>query len=201
MGNIEHINDEQAAAIFSQLESEQSKKSYQAKKNWTEEESKLLLWAINRYCRGKKAQPQKLSKDDWIQIAGFIPGRNDSQCQYKYNQDKKSSIQKSNWSKREDEELIRLIREGGTKQWSNIAIELNQNLQVQRNGKQCRERWVNFLNPEIKRDPFSLEEDLLILQKRLDIGNKWSEIIKQMPGRTENNVKNRFNMMFKSIKD
>lgn len=78
IGNIEHINDEQAASIFSQLESEQSKKSYQAKKNWTEEESKLLLWAINKYCRGKKIQPQKLSKNDWIQIAGFIPGRNDS---------------------------------------------------------------------------------------------------------------------------
>ena len=70
-----------------------------------------------------------------------------------------------------------------------------------RNGKQCRERWVNFLNPEIKKDPFSLTEDILILEKRLSIGNKWSEIIKEMPGRTENNVKNRFNMMYKNIKD
>jgi hypothetical protein len=72
---------------------------------------------------------------------------------------------------------------------------------VTRNGKQCRERWVNFLNPEIKKDPFSLTEDILILEKRLSIGNKWSEIIKEMPGRTENNVKNRFNMMYKNIKD
>lgn len=74
-------------------------------------------------------------------------------------------------------------------------------MNVQRNGKQCRERWVNFLNPEIKKDPFTLQEDILILEKRLSIGNKWSEIIKEMPGRTENNVKNRFNMMFKNIKD
>jgi myb proto-oncogene protein len=57
------------------------------------------------------------------------------------------------------------------------------------------------LNPEIKKDPFSLQEDILILEKRITIGNKWSEIIKEMPGRTENNVKNRFNMMFKNIKD
>jgi hypothetical protein len=35
----------------------------------------------------------------------------------------------------------------------------------------------------------------------LKIGNKWSEIIKEMPGRTENNVKNRFNMMYKTVKD
>ena len=60
---------------------------------------------------------------------------------------------------------------------------------------------MNFLNPEIKRDPFSLEEDIYILEMRLKIGNKWSEIIKSMPGRTENNVKNRFNMMFKNVKD
>ena len=46
-----------------------------------------------------------------------------------------------------------------------------------------------------------MTEDILILEKRLSIGNKWSEIIKEMPGRTENNVKNRFNMMYKSIKD
>lgn len=97
--------------------------------------------------------------------------------------------------------MVRLIRENGTKQWSQIANQLNNVLNVTRNGKQCRERWVNFLNPEIKKDPFSLSEDILILEKRLAIGNKWSEIIKEMPGRTENNVKNRFNMMYKNIKD
>ena len=103
--------------------------------------------------------------------------------------------------KREDEELVKLIRENGTKHWNQIAAQLNATLDVNRNGKQCRERWVNFLNPDIKKDPFSLEEDIQILEKRLLIGNKWSEIIKDMPGRTENNVKNRFNMMFKTIKD
>ena len=55
-----------------------------------------------------------------------------------------------------------------------------------------------------------LHEDILILEKRLSIGNKWSEIgeqrslrkcLRNMPGRTENNVKNRFNMMYKNIKD
>lgn len=60
---------------------------------------------------------------------------------------------------------------------------------------------MNFLNPDIKKDPFSLEEDIYLLEKRLEIGNKWAVIIKQMPGRTENNVKNRFNMLFKSVRD
>ena len=200
-GSKDAISDKAASEIFDKLTKLQGKKTYYAKKNWTDEEAKLLLWAIQKYCRGKNITPQKLGKNDWIQIAGFIPGRNDSQCQYKFNQDKKSTIQKSNWVKREDEELVKLIRENGTKQWSQIANQLNSNLNVTRYGKQCRVRWVNFLNPEIKNDPFSLTEDILILQKRLSIGNKWSEIIKEMPGRTENNVKNRFNMMYKNIKD
>jgi hypothetical protein len=74
-------------------------------------------------------------------------------------------------------------------------------LGVNRNGKQCRERWYNFLNPEINRDPFTAEEDLQILQLRQKIGNRWSEIIKHLPGRTENSVKNRFNCMFKKIRE
>ena len=46
------------------------------------------------------------------------------------------------------------------------------------------------MNPEIKKDPFILEEDILLLETRLSLGNKWSEIRKRLPGRTENNVKN-----------
>jgi hypothetical protein len=57
------------------------------------------------------------------------------------------------------------------------------------------------LNPEIKKDPFILEEDILLLETRLSLGNKWSEIRKRLPGRTENNVKNRFNLMFKIVKE
>ena len=95
-----------------------------------------------------------------------------------------------------------MVDKYGKKKWNIIANELKGRINdSNRNGKQCRERWVNFLNPEIKKDPFSLQEDIQILEKRLSIGNKWSEIIKVMPGRTENNVKNRFNMMYKSIKD
>ncbi len=94
-----------------------------------------------------------------------------------------------------------MIQENGLKNWNQIANSFNMTLNSQRNGKQCRERWVNFLNPNIRRDPFTIEEDLIILEKRLNIGNKWSEIIKDMEGRTENNVKNRFNMMYKTMKD
>ena len=129
------IDDDTASEIFNKLTKIQGKKSYYAKKNWTDDEAKLLQWAILKYCKGKGITPQKLDKNNWIEIAHFIPGRNDSQCQYKFNQDKKSTIQKCNWVKREDEELVRLIRSHGTKQWSQIATQLNESLNVSRNGK------------------------------------------------------------------
>ena len=52
------------------------------------------------------------------------------------------------------------------------------------------------MNPDIISQPFTLEEDVFILEKNIEIGNKWSKIIKEMKGRTENNVKNRFNILY-----
>lgn len=75
---VEAIDDDAASEIFNRLTKMQGKKTYYAKKNWTDDEAKLLQWAIQKYCRGKGITPQKLDKNDWIQIAGFIPGRNDS---------------------------------------------------------------------------------------------------------------------------
>ena len=57
------------------------------------------------------------------------------------------------------------------------------------------------MNPEIRRDSFTLEEDLKILEARIKVGNKWSEIVKTMPGRTENSIKNRFNCLFKKARE
>jgi hypothetical protein len=93
------ISDKQAHEVFAKLQSMMQKKTYAAKKNWTTDESRLLVWAVKNYTVGKKIHPAKLDKNDWMQIAGFIPGRNDSQCMYKFNQDKKSTISKSNWVK------------------------------------------------------------------------------------------------------
>ena len=70
-----------------------------------------------------------------------------------------------------------------------------------RQGKQCRERWINFLSPDIKRDPWTPKEDLMLLEKQKQIGNQWAQIAKEIPGRTENQVKNRFNSMLKKIRE
>ncbi len=61
-----------------------------------------------------------------------------------------------------------------------------------KNGKQIRERYINKLDPRIKREDWSEQEDKIILELYSKVGSKWSEISKNLDGRPENKVKNRF---------
>lgn len=102
------------------------------------------------------------------------------------------------WLPQEDEFLRSIIMGRGTKAWTSIAQELNMQLhqgQYVRHGKQCRERWFNHLDPQLRKGNWSASEDLLLLEKQLEMGNRWSDISKLLAGRNENSVKNRWKSM------
>ena len=61
-----------------------------------------------------------------------------------------------------------------------------------KSGKQCRERWVNSLCPNIIKGIWSEKEENILFSTQLKIGNKWSELAKLLPGRSENDIKNHF---------
>lgn len=103
-----------------------------------------------------------------------------------------SSSNKGMWTTEEDATLQELVGRFGARRWKVIAGHLPSRI-----AKQCRERWCHHLCPGIRKDPWTAEEDELIIQHHLEIGNKWAEIARRVPGRTDNSIKNRFNTAIK----
>ncbi|KAE8657771.1 Transcription repressor MYB4 [Hibiscus syriacus] len=71
---------------------------------------------------------------------------------------------------------------------------------LQRCGRSCKLRWINYLRPDLKRGTFSQEEEDLIIELHAVLGNRSSQIPGQLPGRTDNEIKNLWTCLKKKFK-
>lgn len=118
-----------------------------------------------------------LNRNEYLKDANL---NSDSSQNLNHNQRRKFSLE-------EDIKLSRAIALQGPRKWDQIALSL-----PGRTGRQCRDRFHNYLNPSLTNGPWTREEDKLLEQKVYELGQHWNKIVRFFRGRSANNIKNRW---------
>lgn len=143
---------------------------------WTEDEDRLLKRLVSQ-----------LGPKNWKKVSLCIPNRTAVQCLHRWTKILQPGLIKGPWTIEEDKKLTEWVKKRGPHKWSQCAEGI-----IGRSGKQCRERWFNSLNPQVKKGEWTAVEDFRIFELFSKIGSKWSKIASYFEGRTENSIKNRF---------
>lgn len=151
------------------------------KKKWDDQETNKLISFVDKF------------GDNWNMISKKMKNRSKKQCMQKY--DNYINVKKKGyWTKQEDQLLTDWVTKNGPKKWNLCSKELNG-----RCGKQCRERWKNYLNNSNVNTKWTKQEAELFFQLLLKNGASWVQISKQLKTRSENSVKNYFYSSIRSF--
>ncbi|ESQ50055.1 hypothetical protein EUTSA_v10002011mg [Eutrema salsugineum] len=105
------------------------------------------------------------------------------------------NFHKGPWTSAEDQLLIAYVDKHGDGNWN--AVQKHSGLS--RCGKSCRLRWVNHLRPDLKKGAFTEKEEQRVIELHASMGNKWARMAAELPGRTDNEIKNFWNTRLKRL--
>ena len=137
---------------------------------WTETDYSSLVTLVRQH------------GEDWPVIASKFSHKTAKQCMQKFKNSQRSA-KKGNWAGEEDEILLKWVKDFGPTKWTECSKLIRG-----RCGKQCRERWVNILNPHVKKGNWAEDEQLVIFENLRVHQTSWSSMSRALPGRTENSI-------------
>jgi hypothetical protein len=144
---------------------------------WSTEEDRLLV--------------QLRAGNSTVHLSEFVHlfrGKTTQQVTERWDKVLNPSLVKGSWTREEDETIVKFVQREGTKNWAKLAALL-----PGRVGKQCRERWRNHLDPDVHREPWTEQEDAILMDLHERLGNQWVKMVESLPGRSDNAIKNRWN--------
>ncbi|KAH7621518.1 hypothetical protein Ndes2526B_g03858 [Nannochloris sp. 'desiccata'] len=141
---------------------------------WTANEDKLL------------AEWQSQFGNKWAEVARQIPGKTGQQCAQRWRHRVNPDIRREKWGAEEDANLAALVQRHGNS-WAIIARSM-----PGRTDQQCMGRWKRHLDPSIRREGWTPQEDALLFQLAEEYQNAWSAVSRGLTGRTPQQCRTRW---------
>ncbi|KZT06298.1 uncharacterized protein LAESUDRAFT_726121 [Laetiporus sulphureus 93-53] len=129
-------------------------------KPWTKEEDNLLIQAVAVHGEN----------DNWKIVALSVPGRTNKACRKRWLHSLSPNVKKSAWTPEEDQLLLSLYAIHSTK-WAVIARHISG-----RTDDACSKRYREALDPSLKRDEWTSDEDARLLEAYNRLGGRWGQI-------------------------